>query len=258
MTKILLIGCGKMGQAILNGWVKRGIKKADIAIIDPFAEVAGFKIHREIGDFHGEPDFVVLAIKPQMADDLLPMLGRFKRAVYISIMAGKTTHHLSNKLLSMEIVRAMPNLPATIGSGYTALYAPAQVNAEKRQQVTELFEACGKVVWLQDEAQMDAITAVSGSGSAYVFLFAEAMIEAGIKLGLPAEIAKDAALQTILGGAGFAINSSDTLAELQQSVASKGGTTQAALDIFNDGSALKNIVDKAMLAAHNRSKELAE
>jgi len=258
MTKILLIGCGKMGQAILNGWLKRGIPKSDIAIIDPFAEVAGFKIHREVADYAGEPDFVVLAIKPQIADDLLPTLGRFKRAVYISIMAGKTTHHLSNKLLSMEVVRAMPNLPATIGSGYTALYAPAQVNEAKRAQITELFEACGKVVWLEEEKQIDAITAVSGSGPAYVFLFAEAMTQTGIKMGLSAEIAKEAALQTILGGADFAMQSEQSLAELQQSVASKGGTTQAALDVLKQSDALVSLLDKAMLAAYHRSIELAK
>lgn len=258
MTKILLIGCGKMGEAILRGWLKSGISKDEIAIVDPFAEVEGFKVMRNIHEFKGDPEFVVLAIKPQMADDLLPVLSNFKRAVYISIMAGKTTHYLSNKLLSMEVVRAMPNLPATIGEGYTALYAPAQVQAGKREEIAEMFAACGKTVWLDDERQMDAITAVSGSGPAYVFLFAEAMVEAGMKFGLPEDLAKAAALQTIIGGAEFAADANLSLAELQGAVASKGGTTQAALDVLREGDALKKLVASAMQAAKHRSEELAE
>lgn len=258
MTKILLIGCGKMGQAILQGWLKNGISKKEIAIVDPFAEVEGFTVLRDVHEFHGDPEFVVLAIKPQAADDLLPVLAHFKRAIYISIMAGKTTHYLSNKLLSMEVVRAMPNLPATIGSGYTALFAPVQVQAGKREEITALFAACGKTVWLDEEVQMDAITSLSGSGPAYVFLFAEAMVEAAKNFGLPEELAKAAALQTIIGGAEFAASADLGLAELQDAVASKGGTTQAALDMLRDGDALKKLVASAMQAAKRRSEELAE
>ena len=259
MAKILLIGCGKMGQAILNGWLKSGIAKSDISIIDPLAQVQGFEVSSDITSYQGEPDFVLLAIKPQLADELLPLIGeKCKSAVFVSIMAGKTTHHLSTKLLSMEVIRAMPNLPATIGSGFTALYAPARVDAARRAEVLKLFEACGKLVWLDDESQMDAITALSGSGPAYIFLFAEALVQAGVELGLPKELAKQAALQTILGGADFAAQSDDDLVQLQEAVTSKGGTTAAALEVFKDGDALKTLVSRAMAAAHKRSIELAE
>lgn len=258
MTKILLIGCGKMGQAILDGWLKNGISKDEIAIVDPFANVDGFEVMRDVGEFEGDPEFVVLAIKPQMADDLLPILVRYKRAVYISIMAGKTTHYLSSKLESMEVVRAMPNLPATIGAGYTALYAPAQVLPAKRDEIAQMFAACGQTIWLEQEVQMDSITALSGSGPAYVFLFAEAMTEAAVKMGLPAEMAKAAALQTISGTIEYAAAADLTLAELQAAVASKGGTTQAALDVLRDDDALKKLVGAAMNAAKKRSEELAE
>lgn len=247
-----------MGQAILDGWLKNGISKQDIAIVDPFAEVDGFDVQREVTDFEGDPEFVVLAFKPQMADDLLPVLAKFKRAVFVSIMAGKAVSYLSGKLESMEVVRVMPNLPATIGAGYTALFAPAQVHDDKRAEVANMFEACGKTVWLDTEEQMDAITAVSGSGPAYVFLFAEAMVQKGVELGLPEELAKAAALQTILGGAEFASQSELSLADLQAAVASKGGTTQAALDVLWEGDALKKLVGEAMAAAHRRSQELAD
>lgn len=258
MTKILLIGCGKMGQAILQGWLKSGISKKEIAIIDPFANVDGFEVLRNVHDFHGDPEFVVLAIKPQAADDLLPVMANFKRAIYISIMAGKTTHYLSNKLLSMEVVRAMPNLPATIGAGYTALFAPAQVQAAKREEITQMFSACGDTIWLEKETDMDSITALSGSGPAYVFLFAEAMVEAGKSFGLSEEVAKAAALQTIIGGAEYAKHADLSLAELQSAVASKGGTTQAALDVLQEGDAMKKLVASAMQAAKRRSEDLAE
>ena len=258
MARILLVGCGKMGEAILRGWLKNGIAAEEISIIDPFADVEGFDVVRDVSDFAGDPEFVVLAFKPQSAEELLPVLAKFKRAIYISIMAGKTIQFLSNKLLSMEVVRAMPNLPATVGEGYTALFAPAQVQADKRAEIEEMFTACGKTTWLETEAQMDAITSLSGSGPAYVFLFAEAMVNAAVEFGLPRELAKEAALQTIAGGAEFARQSDMSLAELQAAVASKGGTTQAALDVFYDRNIMKSLVENAMRAAKKRSEELAE
>lgn len=259
-TKILLVGCGKMGNALLHGWLTNGYSPANIQVIDPHKPQnlplgVGYCAEVDAVDF--EPDFVILAVKPQLADVVLPQLARFKRAVYVSIMAGKKTLWLSEKLLSMEVVRAMPNLPATIGKGFTAIFAPKQIQPAKLSQIEAIFASCGEVAWLTDEAQLDGLTAISGSGPAYVFLFAQAMVEAGVKLGVSEELAKKAALATIAGAAEMAKKSDLSLEELKISVASKGGTTEAALEILQKNQQFSQLIDVAMQAASKKSQNLA-
>lgn len=276
--QITLLGCGKMGSAMLEGWLADTNLDANFTIIEPHQTHLGWlqgqKSVRLYADCaaanaDGAPvsTMIVLAVKPQMMDDAIAGLGNMKHAdcAYLSIAAGISTGWLKQRLGDAAIViRAMPNTPAAIGKGITALYADApnqasnQAPNQARNLASQLLAAVGQVVHVQDEALMDGVTALSGSGPAYVFLLVEAMTEAGIKAGLPDDLAAQLAKATVCG-AGALMAAVDTApAILRENVTSKGGTTAAALTVLMADDGLTSLMTKAVAAAKARSIELGE
>lgn len=276
--QITLLGCGKMGSAMLEGWLADTNLDANFTIIEPHQTHLGWlqgqKSVRLYADCaaanaDGAPvsTMIVLAVKPQMMDDAIAGLGNMKHAdcAYLSIAAGISTGWLKQRLGDAAIViRAMPNTPAAIGKGITALYADAPYQAsnqapnQARNLASQLLAAVGQVVHVQDEALMDGVTALSGSGPAYVFLLVEAMTEAGIKAGLHDDLAAELAKATVCG-AGALMAAVDTApAILRENVTSKGGTTAAALAVLMADDGLTSLMTKAVAAAKARSIELGE
>ena len=272
--QITLLGCGKMGSAMLEGWLADTNLDANFTIIEPHQTHLGWlqgqKSVRLYADCaaanaDGAPvsTMIVLAVKPQMMDDAIAGLGNMKHAdcAYLSIAAGISTGWLKQRLGDAAIViRAMPNTPAAIGKGITALYADAPNQAPNlaRNLASQLLAAVGQVVHVQDEALIDGVTALSGSGPAYVFLLVEAMAEAGIKAGLPDDLAAELAKATVCG-AGALMAAVDTApAILRENVTSKGGTTAAALAVLMADDGLTSLMTKAVAAAKARSIELGE
>jgi len=266
-----IIGCGKMGASMIHGWLGADLVKRAV-ILDPHDINDSLLSHPDL--FHvklmeslfknetdHKTDVVILAVKPQIMDiicqQLQPILP--DSIPVISIAAGKSiTFFQSTLSATTPIIRTMPNTPAAIGKGMTALCASDNITDNHKAMATSLMNAIGQTVWIEDEAQMDAITAVSGSGPAYVFYLIETMANAGEKAGLSKEQAIQCARQTIIGAAALAEHDAQTdTATLRQNVTSPGGTTQAALDILMDGS-LQNIMDKAIAAAYKRGQKLAE
>ena len=272
--QITLLGCGKMGSAMLEGWLADTNLDANFTIIEPHQTHLGWlqgqKSVRLYADCaaanaDGAPvsTMIVLAVKPQMMDDAIAGLGDMKHAdcAYLSIAAGISTGWLKQRLGDAAIViRAMPNTPAAIGKGITALYAdaPNQASNQACDLASQLLAAVGQVVHVQDETLMDGVTALSGSGPAYVFLLVEAMTEAGIKAGLPDDLAAELAKATVCG-AGALMAAVDTApAILRENVTSKGGTTAAALAVLMADDGLTSLMTKAVAAAKARSIELGE
>jgi pyrroline-5-carboxylate reductase len=262
---ILLAGAGKMGAAMLEGWVALGLSPANIAVIEPQPSPditalteRGLRLNppREpIGDIAA----AVVAVKPQIAPELLPALAPFVAGttVVLSIMAGRTLRFLADNLPGAALVRAMPNTPAAIGRGITVAIANPRVSPEQRALVDALLSAVGAVEWITDEALMDAVTALSGSGPAYVFLLAEAMARAGTAAGLPPTLAVTLARATV-AGAGELLNRSPLgAATLRQNVTSPGGTTAAALEVLMADDGLERLMTAAIAAATKRSRDLA-
>lgn len=276
--QITLLGCGKMGSAMLEGWLADTNLDANFTIIEPHQTHLGWLQGQKSVQLYadcaaanadGAPvsTMIVLAVKPQMMDDAIAGLGNMKHAdcAYLSIAAGISTGWLKQRLGDAAIViRAMPNTPAAIGKGITALYADAPYQAsnqapnQARNLASQLLAAVGQVVHVQDEALMDGVTALSGSGPAYVFLLVEAMTEAGIKAGLPDDLAAELAKATVCG-AGALMAAVDTApAILRENVTSKGGTTAAALAVLMADDGLTSLMTKAVAAAKARSIELGE
>jgi len=263
-TRILLVGCGKMGSALLGGWLDQGIDPAGIVVVEPggvpaFPAVTAVAGQDSIpADF--APDVVVLAVKPQVMAEAAAPYARFaSTAVFLSIAAGKTLSFFAERLGDdAAIVRAMPNTPAAVGRGITVCVANPLVNTASRAGCIALLEAVGEVAWVEDEALIDAVTAVSGSGPAYVFLLAETLAAAGAKAGLPADLATRLARATVAGSGELLRQSAETAAQLRINVTSPGGTTAAALAVLMDDKAgFGPLLDTAIEAAARRSKELA-
>jgi pyrroline-5-carboxylate reductase len=262
---LLLVGCGKMGQAMLEGWLDQGLDAAHVLIAEPHAVTLPAAVASRRIDDAGTapenfiPDVVVLAVKPQNMGDVLPGLRRFVApgTVFLSIAAGKTLAALGKGLGEARIVRTMPNTPAAVRHGITVAVAGQGVDATQRANCDRLLRAVGEVVWVEDEGLLDAVTAVSGSGPAYVFLLAEAMAEAGVKAGLPRELAEQLARATVSGSGELLRQSGDSAAQLRQNVTSPGGTTAAALGVLMAPDAMQKIFDEAIAAATRRSRELA-
>lgn len=256
--KILLIGCGKMGSAMMDGWLQSGIKASAITIVDPFykGRAAAYKSTDELPKKYA-PDVVILAIKPQSLDEALLDLARFKNALFISIVAGKTIASIQKHLGNVKVVRTMPNLPAVIGQGVIAAVSAKRLSADDKEAVGDILEPCGKLLWFKDEKLIDSVTAISGSGPAYVFLFAQSLVEAGIELGLDDVTAKILALETIKGSAMLAESSEYSLDGLKVNVTSKGGTTEAALKVLEKGNVLKKLIKDAAKQAKKRAGELS-
>ena len=259
---ILLVGLGKMGGAMLAGWRERGLAPSvavdpmlppspgpEVTVVaDAAAIPAGFK-----------PAAIVLAVKPQNAAETLPLYARYAGdAVMLSIMAGRTLAGMRTLLgENAAIVRAMPNTPAAVRQGVTVACPGPGVTAAQRSLCDSLLAAIGSVAWVEDEGLIDPVTAVSGSGPAYVFLLAELMEQAGLEQGLPPALARQLARETVSGSGALLAASSEDAAQLRKNVTSPGGTTAAALAVLMEAGAMPAALSKAIAAATKRSKELA-
>ena len=264
MGKLLLVGCGKMGGAMLEGWLARGLKASDVAVAEPVEAIrpkqAGLRVVSSSSEIGETPEMVVLAVKPQSMDAVLPDLKRFADggAVFLSIAAGKTLGYFAGNLgTGAKVVRSMTNTPAAVRQGITVATAASGVSAAEKKRCHELLEAVGQVLWVEDEALMDPVTALSGSGPAYVFLLVEAMAAAGAKLGLTPEMAMQLARATVSGSGELLKQSSEPAAQLRVNVTSPGGTTAEALKVLMAADGIQQVFDKALAAASRRSKELA-
>ncbi|MDG9886470.1 pyrroline-5-carboxylate reductase [Pseudomonas sp. GD04058] len=265
-TRIAFIGAGNMAASLIGGLRAQGMEAAQIRASDPGAEQRA-KIHAEHGidlfesnaDAIEGADVVVLSVKPQamkaVCEALKPSLK--PEQLVVSIAAGITCASMKKWLGAQPIVRCMPNTPALLRQGVSGLYATDEVSAEQRQQAEQLLSAVGIALWLDSEAQLDAVTAVSGSGPAYFFLLIEAMTAAGEKLGLSRETASKLTLQTALGAAHMAVSSDVDAAELRRWVTSPNGTTEAAIKSFQ-ANGFEALVEQALGAAAHRSAEMAE
>ncbi len=270
---IVLIGAGRMGGALLKGWLAHGVGTHRIVVQEPepnedikaFLKASGLDTG-EARDEPAPPSVIVLAVKPQKMDEVAAQAAHLAGpdTVVLSVAAGKTIANLAAHFGSdAAIVRVMPNTPAAIGRGVSALYANEHVTPEQKADCDRLMAAVGETVWLDDEAQMDAVTAVSGSGPAYVFLLAECMAHAGVAAGLPADLAARLARATVSGAGELMHKAGETPTELRQNVTSPAGTTEAALGVLmGQGSAPENgpmadLLRQAVAAAAKRSRELA-
>lgn len=260
---LVLLGCGKMGSAMLAGWLKRGVEPAAVWVLDPhpsdWLTATGVHINAGVPE---APAVIILAVKPQMMDAALPVLAPLGdgSALFISIAAGTPIAKFA-ALLGAEtpIIRAMPNTPAAVGRGITALVGNDFVSADAMKLADDLLSAIGQTVRLEQEAQMDAVTALSGSGPAYVFHLIEAMAAAGVQQGLPAEMALHLARTTVAGAGHLAENADEDPEQLRVNVTSPGGTTAAALSVLMDAeSGFAPLLSRAIGAATDRSRELAK
>ena len=267
-AKMLLVGCGKMGGAMLTGWLERRIVEEVVVVepsaasVAPFRDKPGVYLSKGIEGIapHFQPDIVVFAVKPQAMDEVVPDYRRFVRpqTVFLSIAAGKPVGSFAAHLGSRAaIIRAMPNTPAAVGRGITVLFANRNVSPDQTALSQQLLEAVGEVAWIGDEALMDAVTAVSGSGPAYVFLLIEALAAAGVKAGLSTDLAAKLARTTVSGSGELARLSTEPADVLRKNVTSPGGTTAAALEVLMAPEGLQPLLDAAVDAATRRSRELA-
>ena len=269
-----ILGCGKMGSAMLAGWLAGDDERAfEFIIIDPYFSKTGALDDARVHAFaslsealsagHNHPDLMLLSVKPQMMTEALQDIALLScnDTCFISIAAGLSIAGISKLMPSVErakIIRAMPNTPAAIGKGMTALIGNQHISDDELQKAVSLMQVSGLVICLDDESQMDAVTALSGSGPAYIFLMAEAMAQAGEALGLSADMARILANQTIYGAANLLNESEEEAAILRQNVTSKGGTTAAALSVLMADEGLADLMKQALKAAHQRSIELGQ
>ncbi|WP_234084134.1 pyrroline-5-carboxylate reductase [Azonexus sp. R2A61] len=256
--KILFLGGGNMANALIGGMVKQGYAASDIHVIDPGSEARGrlagsygVICHEAATQAPAAPDVLVLAVKPQqMKEAVAPLVGRLGNALVISIAAGLDIAALSRWLGGhRRIVRCMPNTPALIGAGITGLCAAPDVDAIGRDIADSVLHAVGSTVWIDDEAKMDGVTAISGSGPAYVFLFIEALQQAASELGFSTEQARQLAIETVQGAAALAARSEEPASTLRERVTSKGGTTAAALQVMDERGVKAGIVAGCHAAA---------
>ncbi|HEY0329938.1 MAG TPA: pyrroline-5-carboxylate reductase [Rhodopseudomonas sp.] len=262
---IVLAGAGKMGGALLTGWLAQGLDGCNVAVIEPHPsdEIAalsarGVRFNTSAQDL-GAVAALVIAVKPQMFRDAAAKLKTFvgPGTLVVSIMAGMTIAGIS-KACGGSVVRAMPNTPAAIGRGITVAVAGGHVNAAQRATADALLRATGAVEWVADESLIDAVTAVSGSGPAYVFLLAEELARAGVEAGLPEELATKLARATVAGSGELLHRSELDAATLRKNVTSPGGTTAAALDVLMAEDGFQPLLSRAVAAAKRRSQELAK
>jgi len=269
-TRILLVGFGNMGSALARGWLARGLDPAALRAVDPAerARAAAGALGIAASDSvaaaaEHAPDVVVLAVKPGELAAALERCGALRtRAgdapLYLSIAAGKTLASMLAVLGERAAaVRAMPNTPAAIGQGMTVLVASRAVDSARRALCTELLAAVGEVAWVEDEGAMDAVTAVSGSGPAYVFLLIECLEQAAIDVGLDPELARRLATVTVAGAGAYARAATVPAAELRRQVTSPQGTTAAALEVLLGADGMPGLLRRAVRAATQRSRELA-
>jgi len=256
---LVMLGCGKMGSAMLAGWLDGGLSKASVWVVDPtpsdWVQTAGLHLNKELPE---APAIVIVAVKPQMMGEALPSLARYGGGdtLFVSVVAG-TSLATYAELLSPQtpVVRAMPNTPAAIGQGITALIGSHATKAAHMATAEALLAAVGRTVRLTSEAQMDAVTGLSGSGPAYVFHLIECLASAGQAQGLPPDLAMDLAKATVAGAGALAMAGPETPEELRINVTSPNGTTRAGLEVLMDG--LPGLIRSTVRAATERSKELS-
>jgi len=256
-----------MGGALVSGWLDCGTIPGKLVVIEPHPgpHVAGliargvrvFASAEAVGTFTAE--VMVLAVKPQVMDTALASLAQFvdSQSVIVSVAAGTPISHFQDLFPMVPVIRAMPNTPAAVGRGMTILSANAEVTADQRIACESLMEAVGEIAWIEDEGLMDAVTAVSGSGPAYVFLLAEALAVAGVRVGLPLDLATRLARVTIAGSGELLRLSAEDAVTLRNNVTSPGGTTEAALNVLLASDGLERLMGAAVAAATKRSRDLA-
>lgn len=266
---MLLVGCGKMGGALLDGWLRTGTRPEDVVVVEPHRETA--EALREEKGVHVvdaaeslrddlAPKVILFAVKPQMMESVVPKFAPFTapETVFLSIAAGTPFAFFESNLgAGAGVVRVMPNTPAAVGRGISVGIANENVNHDQRLMCQHLMEAVGTFHWIDDEALMDAVTGVSGSGPAYVFYMVEALTEAGVAAGLPETLARDLARATIAGAGELLHQSSELPETLRKNVTSPGGTTAAALEVLMAETGLSPLLTDAVAAAARRSRELA-
>lgn len=266
-SRLLLVGCGKMGGALLAGWLDRGIAAADVVVVEPAVDPSRISLPdgvTVVADAAGipasfAPDVLIMAVKPQVMGEAAPAYaGHAAGAVTLSIAAGTPVAFFQDLYGDdAAIVRVMPNTPAAVGRGMSVLYANDRTSDAQRVACEGLMAAVGETAWIGSEEQMDAVTAVSGSGPAYVFLLIEALAAAGEKAGLDAGLATTLALNTVAGAGELARLSDEAAAQLRINVTSPGGTTQAALEVLMAEDGMPALLERAVDAAARRSRELA-
>jgi pyrroline-5-carboxylate reductase len=262
---IAFVGGGNMARAILGGLLREGLPPSQVTVVEPF-EATAAKLRFDFGVLTSptasaslaDATLVIWAVKPQMfcqaAEPIMPFT---RKALHLSVAAGIHTDSITRWLATERVVRCMPNTPALVGQGITALFACPPVSSADKSNVERIVSSTGQFLWVQEESQLDAVTALSGSGPAYVFYFLEAMTAAGTQLGLPADQAYRLAIATFAGSASLAAASSDSPESLRQQVTSKGGTTHAAITSM-EASNIKASFVQAMFAAASRAQEMGD
>jgi pyrroline-5-carboxylate reductase len=264
VKKILLVGCGKMGGALLDGWLDFGVLPSNIFVIDPMSvrhsEWSHVRMSTNITtlpkEFH--PDVIVLAVKPQIIDDIASLYAQFDNAVFLTIVAGKSLSYFARVLGNeISIIRAMTNIPASVRRGITVAISNDSVTETQKESCNDLLKAVGDIVWIENEVLMDAVTAISGSGPAYIFLLAESLIIAGEAFGLPKKLVTHLVRKTVIGTGELLNQSHESLHQLRHSVTSPGGTTFAALQVLMKQDGFTSLMIEAVTVAIKRSRELA-
>ncbi|WP_230293377.1 pyrroline-5-carboxylate reductase [Croceicoccus sp. Ery5] len=266
--RVLLVGCGNMGFAMLKGWIEQGTPANRIDVVEPNDDLrkraagTGAKVHAGVDEIIGgeAPAMAIIAVKPQVMAKVLADYRPFAAAgtTFVSVAAGTLLGTIEKALgEGSAVIRCMPNTPAAVGKGMMVCCANDAVTGEARAVCETLLSASGSVAFVEEESLMDAVTGVSGSGPAYVFHFIEAMAEAGVKSGLPEELAKELAIQTVYGAAVYARSSDEDPGQLRSNVTSPNGTTAAALDVLMGTGRLRALLAEAVEAAAERSRELA-
>ncbi|WP_282607655.1 pyrroline-5-carboxylate reductase [Pelagibius sp. Alg239-R121] len=265
---LLLVGCGKMGGALLEGWLSQGVKPEAVTIIEPFESsfleqlrARGVTAISVVSDLVADydPAVVVLAIKPQMMDGTIREYRTLSNpgTVFLSIAAGKTIDYFQAALGDdSAIVRAMPNTPAAVSRGMTVLCANASASAMQKKTCSQLLSTVGETAWVEDEGLLDAVTAVSGGGPAYVFLLIECLAQAAIDAGLPDDLAQRLARVTVAGSGELVYQASESPSQLRKNVTSPAGTTLEALNVLMAADGLQPLMTRAIAAATQRSREL--
>ncbi len=268
MKKILLVGCGHMGSALLKAWIN--ISSIKITVIDPqrYAEIKRkysnkIIIYKSLNEIRNLNQFhiIIFAVKPQIAKSVIDQFQSVNNInmFFLSVMAGKKINFFEKNLnKSTQIIRAMPNMPAFVNEGMTCLFANKHVSNKNKNIAENLFKNVGKVLWLKKEADIDKVTAISGSGPGYFFLFIEHLLSESSKLGLNSEKIKLLVYQTALGSIELLIKSNKTAKQLRKSIAIRGGTTEAAINIFEKNKKLKKLINVALKEAYNKSKMLGD
>ena len=264
-SRIAFIGGGNMASAIIGGLIRQGFSAHDIDVVEPWDEARarlrsdfGVQANALAGDFLAQADMVVWAVKPQTFQDAATIVRPYNQtALHLSVAAGIPSASIARWLGSERVIRCMPNTPALIGKGITALYGRPAVTPADKDWASQVIATTGEHLWLTEEAQLDAVTAISGSGPAYMFYFMEAMTDAGAQMGLPREQAYQLAVATFIGAGELARASHEPPESLRAKVTSKGGTTYAAITSMDD-SGVKARFAQALFAAQHRAAELGQ